>query len=129
MRVTRNTLDGLERDLKQIPARSVRDMKSCVREAAITGNTVAKDNARVTARRHGKLYPRAFTWETGGGFAFGGATFTATYGPDANRPQGGMSFENGSRKQPPHRDLARSADLMGPVFAHEVRQLPDKWFW
>ncbi len=130
MRVVRNTLDGLERDLKALPARSVRDCKATMRQAGIVGNTVARDNARKSSGTHGKLYPRAFTWETGayvGGF---GASFTATYGPDANRPQGGMSFEFGSRKQAgPHLDLARSADLMGPVVAKEVRDMVDGWFW
>jgi hypothetical protein len=28
-------------------------------------------------------------------------------------PQGGMSFEFGSRNQPPHLDLNRSADIIG----------------
>lgn len=123
-----HTLGDLERDLRQIPTKARKDMRAVVRQAAITGNTVAKDNARRSSGRHGKLYPRSFTWEMRGSL-FGGAGFIAEYGPDASRPQGGMSFEYGSRNQPPHLDLARSADLIGPAFAQEVRGKIDGWFW
>ena len=33
---------------------------------------------------------------------------------DVAKPQGDMSFERGSRNQPPHLDLNRSADVIGP---------------
>ena len=71
-------------------------------------------NARKTARRHGKHYPRAITadqvpitdaiaWEIG---------------PEARRRQGGMGpgFEYGSRNQPPHLDGARAALAQEPKF-------------
>lgn len=121
-------LHDLASDLRRIPGIARRDMRSVVREGAITGNTVAKDNARRTAGSHGKHYPKAFTWEMRGSL-FGGAGFVAEYGPDAARPQGGMSFEHGSRNQPPHLDLAKSADLIGPAFAQEVRGKIPGWFW
>lgn len=127
--VRRNTLPDLVSDLRKIPIRARHDMKATVRQAAIVGNTVAKDLARVSAGKHGKLYHKAFTWETGSYVGFGGADYTGTYGPDASRPQGGMEFENGSRHQRPHRDLARSASLIGPTFAMEVGRLPARWFW
>lgn len=123
-----HTINDLASDLRRIPDIARRDMRAVVREAAIVGNTVAKDNARRTAGAHGKHYPKAFTWEMRGSL-FGGAGFVAEYGPDANRPQGGMSFEEGSRNQPPHHDLAKSADLIGPSFAQEVRQRMGGWFW
>jgi hypothetical protein len=40
-----------------------------------------------------------------------------------------MSFEGGSRNQPPHNDLAKSADIMGPKLELKVNLLPDRWFW
>ena len=129
IRVVRNTLDSLERDLKALPIVAVKDMKACVRKAGIAGNKVAKDHATFTARSHGKHYPNAFSVDHGAAVAGGAAAFTAAYGPDASRPQGGMSFERGSRRQPPHLDLKLSADLMGPVFARMVHDLPDGWFW
>lgn len=121
-------IDDLAGDLKRIPQLARRDMRDVVRQAAIVGNTVARDNARRSAGRHGKHYPRSFTWEMRGSL-FGGAGFIAEYGPDATRRQGGMSFEFGSRNQPPHLDLAKSADLIGPTFAQEVRGKMDGWFW
>ncbi len=121
-------IDDLASDLRKIPVMVVKDMRSVVRQAAITGNTVARDNARRTSGAHGKHYPKAFTWEMRNGL-FGGASFVAEYGPDVARPQGGMSFEFGSRNQPPHLDLAKSADLIGPAFAQEVRGKVDNWFW
>jgi hypothetical protein len=60
---------------------------------------------------------------------FGSTVIQGEYGPDIAHPQGGMSFEGGSRNQPPHNDLAKSADLIGPAFQGEVHRLPDKWFW
>lgn len=124
-----HTVGDLTRDLSRLPARSIRDMKATVREGVIVGNTVAKDNARRTAGRHGKHYPKAFTWEMSSFYGFGGGNIVGEYGPVIDRPQGGMSFEGGSRNQPPHNDLAKSADLIGPVFQREVRALPDRWFW
>lgn len=124
-----HSIDDLADDLRAIAVKAPKDMKATVRQAAIVGNTVAKDNAKRTAGRHGKHYPKAFTWETSSFVGFGGATYQAEYGPDIARPQGGMSFEYGSRNQKPHLDLAKSADLIGPTFAQEVRGLPDGWFW
>jgi hypothetical protein len=40
-----------------------------------------------------------------------------------------MSFEFGSRNQPPHLDLAKSADLAGPMFARDVAKVAARWFW
>lgn len=125
-------IDDLANDLAAIPGRAVKDMRDTVRQAAIVGNTVARDNARRTSGKHGKHYPKAFTWEMSSFYGFGGGTFQAEYGPDAARPQGSMAtgFERGSRNQTsPHNDLANSADLMGPAFQGEVRRLPEKWFW
>jgi len=125
-----DTLDGLIADMKQVPVKVAKDCRATVREAAKVGNQVAKDNAKRTAGKHGKLYPRAFTWEAGSSFhGFGASVYSAEYGPDIARPQGGMEFEHGSRNSPPHLDLAKSADLIGPSFAQEIRGKMDGWFW
>lgn len=122
-------IDALATDLRAIVPSAVKDMRATIREAARVGNTVARDNARRTAGGHGKLYPKAFSWESASWYGFGAGVFTAEYGPDSAKPQGGMSFEHGSRNQPPHNDLAKSADLIGPAFAQEVAKLADDWFW
>lgn len=122
----------LAADLDKIAAEAPRGMISTVREGIKVGNVVARDYARKSAGRHGKHYPKAFSSEMHGltmGIGSHAATYSGEYGPNSAMPQGGMSFEYGSRNQKPHLDLARSADLMGPAFQGEVRRLPDKWFW
>lgn len=128
IRVT-TTTDDLEADLRHIARTARGDMRDVVRDGIKAGNTLAKDFAKRSAGAHGKHYHRAFTTEMRGGLGLFGNTISGEYGPDIARPQGGMSFEQGSRNQPPHLDLARSADIIGPSFAQEVRALPDRWFW
>lgn len=122
-------IDDLAKDLRQVAVRAPRDMRAVVREGAMVGNSVARDNARRTAGSHGKHYHKAFSWELSSYYGFGGGSIVGEYGPDASKPQGGMSFEGGSRNQPAHNDLAKSADLIAPAFFREVRELPDRWFW
>lgn len=123
-------IGDLANDLARIPGMARRDIKSTVHRAAVVGNSVARDNARRSSGTHGKRYPNAMTWQTNSYDApGGGGAYQAEWGPEIGRPQGGMSFEGGSRNQPPHNDLAKSADLMGPAFAGEIRNLPDNWFW
>jgi hypothetical protein len=126
----RHGLHDLAADLAAIPPRAVKDMTAVVREGIRVGNTVAKDNARRSSGRHGKHYPKAFTSEMHGlqSALSGGRLISGEYGPDASRPQGGMSFEFGSRNQKPHLDLARSADLLGPATERELDEKVGDWF-
>lgn len=123
-------IDDLASDMAGIARGARRDMVKVVREGIRVGNDVAKGYAKQSAGAHGKHYPRAFTTEMHGIVEFGGvAGIAGEYGPDPAKPQGDMSFEGGSRNQPPHNDLAKSADVIGPAFVGEVRRLPEKWFW
>jgi hypothetical protein len=125
-----HSIGDLASDMRKIADGAPRALRGVVREGIKVGNTVARDNAKRTAGQHGKLYHRAFSAEMRPTFAgFGSATYSGEYGPDIAKPQGGMSFEWGSRNQPPHQDLAKSADLIGTVFAHEVGRTVDGWFW
>ena len=80
---------------------------------------------------NGKLYPRTFSTEMYGTGRFSGgvSSYSGEYGPDSTLPQGGMSFEQGSRNQPPHNDLAKSAEIIGPAFVRSVRDVLDDLFW
>lgn len=120
-------LDTLAVDTKRIAVAARKDMIGVVRDNIQTGNRLAKDFARRSSGRHGKLYPRAFTAEMKLYGALG--LISGEYGPDSARPQGGMSFEFGSRNQKPHLDLARSADIIGREFADDVDHVVGKWFW
>lgn len=123
-------LDVLAADMAAIVPQARRDMRSTVQQGIKAGQLLARDFAKRSAGAHGKHYPNAITREMHSSlFGGAGATIEGEYGPDPALPQGGMSFEFGSRNQPPHLDLARSADIIGPSFAQEVRGLPDKWFW
>lgn len=105
----------LAAELGRIPNRATRLVADVVQDTAKRGNTLAKTYARQSAGAHGKLYHRAFSAESSGLLGL-----TWVYGPDASMPQGGMSFERGSRNQPPHMDLARSADVIAPSFRRGV---------
>lgn len=129
IRVT-HSIDDLADDMRGIAVRSPGDMKDVVRQGIKAGNMVAKDLARESSRKHAKLYPGTFTANMYRGGGLFGNTYSGEYGPEP-RGQGNLAgiLENGSRNNPPHLNLARSADLIGPSFAQEVRALPDKWFW
>lgn len=123
MRVTvTHTLRDFESDQKRVATRAQRDMSNTVRKALRVGNEAARYHAKRTAGAHGKHYHKAFSWEMTG-------PLSGEYGPDIAKPQGGMSFERGSRNQPPHLDIARSADAIGPAFAKKVSEAADGWFW
>lgn len=78
-----------------------------VRVAVQSGGEIVKNrwkaNAAASAGVHGKHYPKAITSRMTGGTE-------ATVFPDPSMPQGGMSFEYGSRNQPPHLDGQRAID-------------------
>lgn len=112
----------LAADLAHIATVSRIDMGDTVKTNANSGVRLAKGFAKSSAGAHGKHYPNAMSAEARG-------PLTWEYGPDSAKPQGGMSFEFGSRNQPPHLDLARSADIVGPRFANDVSRLPSRWFW
>lgn len=121
VRVT-HTLAGLDRDMRALPVKAVRETAKVVRANAVEGNRRAKAFAQASAGAHGKHYHRAFTAE-----ALSATTWE--YGPDASKPQGGMSFEYGSRNQRPHLDLNRSADVQGVKLGESVRDLLNNLFW
>lgn len=122
-------IDDLASDLADVAVRVKPDMRGVVRDGIRVGADLAKANAKRTAGSHGKHYPRSITSEMHSGLGLFGNTISGEYGPDAARPQGGMSFEFGSRNQPPHLDLAKSADIVGPSFGRSVRDQIDEWFW
>lgn len=122
-------IDDLANDLAAITRRVIPDMRSVVRDGLRVGTTIARSNARRSAGKHGKHYPSAITSEMHSGGGLFGNTISGEYGPDVARPQGGMSFEYGSRQQPPHLDLARSADVVGPAFIVSVDSQVSRWFW
>lgn len=119
IRVTHGIGD-LFADLANIAVQTRPAMRGVVRDGLQVGTNLARVNAKRTAGKHGKHYPKSITSEMHSGLGLFGNTISGEYGPDAARPQGGMSFEYGSRNQPAHLDLARSADVVGPSFLRSV---------
>ena len=131
MRITEHdTLDGLIADMKAIPVKAKAEMREIVRDGARAGNELAKDFARRSSGTHARKYPGTFSSEVLSGRGLFGNVYSAEYGPRVGG-QGSLApiLENGSRNNPPHLNLARSADIIGPSFAQEVRQRMDGWFW
>jgi hypothetical protein len=126
-----HNIGQLAADMADIPVRASVDMRETVRDGIRLGNSLAKDFARESSGRHARKYPGTFSSEMHKTFrGFGAQIFSGEYGPAA-RGQGLLApiLENGSRNNKPHFNLTRSADMIGPAFAGEVRRLPDRWFW
>jgi len=100
----------LEADIRRQEPRKLQAFRRVVRNAAGAMVVLWKENARDSAGKHGKRYPRTIGYDTYDG------GLSAVVGPDATMPQGGMSFEYGSRNQPPHLDGNRAADDVERVF-------------
>lgn len=105
--------DDLERDMRRLPATVHAKVATATARNAKQGNKLGKSIAKESAGAHGKHYHKAFSAESLSPLIW-------EYGPDASKPQGGMSFEGGSRNQPPHNDLAKSADVQAPKWRRDV---------
>jgi hypothetical protein len=118
-----HSLDDLERDMREIATTFKPRMAGEVRDVAKDGNTAARRLARRSAGKHGKHYFKAFSAERR-------TPLSWEWGPDSAMPQGGMSFERGSRNQPPHHDLAQAADQHGAAdLARRANHVLDRLFW
>jgi hypothetical protein len=122
-----STLGDLESDLRKVAVNAPRAFRKVVADNTRAGNNLAKALARQSAGSHGKYYYRSFTTTLSNFPSFG--LYVGEYGPDSELPQGGMSFEHGSRNQPPHLDLNKSADLTGPTFADQAAEALYGLFW
>ena len=132
VRVT-HTIDDLGDDLVNIARTSRGDMRDTVQDGVKAGREVAQGYARTNnpAGSHARKYPSHFASEMHSGSGLFGNTISGEYGPNP-RGQGLLSLilENGSRNgNRPQLNMARSADIIGPSVAAEVRALADRWFW
>lgn len=118
-----HTLDELEVDLRTIATTFKPRAAEAVRDVAREGNQEGKRLARRSAGAHGRHYPNAFSAEAR-------TPLSWEWGPDASMPQGGMSFEHGSRNQPAHNDLARASDVHGADdLQRRTGRVLDRLFW
>lgn len=111
-------LHELEADLIHAAAEALPAVTAVVKHSSEELRDTWRDTARVTAGRHGKLYPRSITYET----RMSAGSILGEVGPDSSKPQGGMGrgFEYGSVHQPPHLDGTKATDAIEPKFLSEI---------
>lgn len=102
-------------DLGEVGPRVAGAMFDVYRESAGDLRAEWRRNAKETAGEHGKLYPDSITFDM-----HVSSSIVAEIGPDPRLPQGGMSFEFGSRKQPAHLDGQRATDTEVPRLNRRV---------
>lgn len=117
IRVT-NDLSDLAGDTRRIATVAKADMVETVKKNVESGERYARSIAKQESGPHGKNYYKRITGEMTG-------LLEGEYGPHA----GGTPVGAGWRHGPPNTDLPKSADIVGPRFAKDVGQLPDRWFW
>lgn len=116
-------IDDLANDLQDIAVRAKVELPIVVEQHAADVQRIAAASARRQSGSHGKHYPKAITAEARSPLLW-------EIGPDVNKKQGGMAFEDGPGPQTrPHNNLRKAADLVGPQFENEVGDRVDGWFW
>ena len=83
--------------------------------------TVWRTGARMSSGEHGIHYPDSI--EADMVFDLGGASVEV--GPNPGMPQGGMSFEHGSKNQPPHLDGLYALDEVEGPFGDSLGEVMD----
>lgn len=117
-------IGDLARDLDKIAADFRPGAGRVVAEVAREGNKLAQEIARAKyGAGHARKYAGTFSAARTG-------ALEAEYGPAA-RGQGKLAniLESGSRNNPPHHNLDKSADQIGPVFARRALDFADGLFW
>lgn len=103
-------------DLGKVGAGVVRQARVVIQEAGVEVANEWRRNAEQTAGEHGPHYPKSIKSRMTG-------ALEATIQPDESMRQGGMSFEFGSRNQPPHLDGQRAIDRLGPLIERRLEAL------
>lgn len=105
-------LNRLAAELGTAAVRSGPAVVAAVKAGGKLIETTWRANAVATAGAHGKHYPRSIKSNMSGTNA---ASVQVTIAPDPGMMQGGMSFEFGSSRQPPHLDGARALETATPA--------------
>jgi hypothetical protein len=115
----------LERHLARVIPRARRDARAVVRRGAVNIKKDWKANARSTAPKHAKHYPRSISFDVNN---YGPDIIMAIIGPDKGGPQGALGnlLEYGSVKNPPHRDGGRALDVEEPRFDAQMALIADR---
>lgn len=113
-------LAALSVDIGKVGRTSTKAMIEGLEEGAESLSNAWAFNARATSGVHGKHYPNSIDWEMQLS-----TDIVFEVGPNPAKPQGRMSFENGSVNQPPHLDGQRAADYEIPQIERKVNRRLD----
>lgn len=128
----------LARDTRKVAVGARRDMVGVVREGIKAGASEAQSLTMQRGGSHsgvskktGRTQP--LVWSITSDMILYGALglIAGEYGPDETKPQARVMrvLEHGNADTPAKNIMARSTDLIGPVFGAEVRRMVDGWFW
>lgn len=112
----------LERHLARSIPRIRRDARAVTMRGAVNVKDNWRNNARQTAGKHAKHYPRSVGFDIA---AYGPDLWMATIGPDKAGPQGALGnlLEYGSVHNPPHNDGGRALATELPLFLAQMELL------
>lgn len=113
-------IGDLKRDLTGIATGWARKVAPVVRRSIREGNAIARANSRASSGPHGKNYHKRLTAEMTG-------PLSGEYGPHGTVAENAVGA--GWRNGPQNTDLPRSADVIGPRFAHRVGDAVGELFW
>lgn len=119
--ISKGELTELYVDLGKASAKIVPAVVAAVEASGRSLEAQWRSNAQQTSGVHGKHYPDSIDHEMHIGFG----SIAVEVGPNPSKPQGGMSFELGSRNQPPHLDGAQATDVEEPQFMARLAKAAD----
>lgn len=102
-------------DLPKLGVKGAKVMHDVITEGGKDLRDTWKRNAAATSGEHGKHYPNSIEDKL-----IVSTDIVVEVGPNPDKPQGGMSFENGSVNQPPHNDGKKAADEIVPQLSRRI---------
>ena len=115
LRFDRRGLDALAVDLPKHGTEAQKVIATILGDGATKLRDTWKRNAKETSGKHGKRYPDSIEV-----VRVVSTDLVYDIGPNPAKPQGGMSFEDGSVNQPPHNDGKKAADEIIPLIEGRI---------
>lgn len=122
--IVTDTLGDLQRDLERLPAKASKDVRAAVRHASMTGNLIAKENARAKSGPHGRDYYKRLKWDEPE--PTGGIGWASEFGP-VGIPK--TNFVGAGWRHGENTDLDLAAPQAIGLVAQDLRKAMDGWFW
>lgn len=114
--VTVNTAEVV-RDLGRIDKQAFKATVSVIEQSGIDVRDAWRANATASSGAHGKHYPKSINSRMVPGFT----SIAVDVEPTAGMKQAGMSFEYGSRNQPPHLDGQKAIDRYAAIIQRRIQ--------